>query len=125
MWRWLEERWPFGPVVNLALDEKITGGASYFYTLGSSVLILFILQAITGVMQMFFYVPSIDHAYNSLSYLRTQVPFGWLIHGLHYWGANLIIIVLVLHMLRVFLWGAYKNPRENSPGLPASSLPLP
>jgi ubiquinol-cytochrome c reductase cytochrome b subunit len=112
MWRWLEERWPFGPVVNLALDEKITGGASYFYTLGSSVLILFILQAITGVMQMFFYVPSIDHAYNSLSYLRTQVPFGWLIHGLHYWGANLIIIVLVLHMLRVFLWGAYKNPRE-------------
>jgi ubiquinol-cytochrome c reductase cytochrome b subunit len=112
VWKWFQERWPFSEVVHLSLDEKITGGASYFYTMGSSLLILFILQAVTGLMQVFFYVPSIDHAYNSISYLRTEVPFGWLIHGLHYWGGNVIIVVLALHMLRVFTWGAYKTPRE-------------
>lgn len=63
-------------------------------------------------MQLFFYVPTTDHAYDSISYLRTKVPFGWLIHGLHYWGAQIMIILVLLHIGRVFLWGAYKKPRE-------------
>ena len=110
--RWINERWPLASLLRLSLDEEIPGGSSFFYTEGSAIFIIFALQAVTGILQIFFYVPTIDHAYDSLSYLRTEVPFGWLIHGLHYWGANLMIVVLVVHMLRVFIWGAYKKPRE-------------
>ncbi len=110
--RWINERWPLSSLLRLSLDEQIPGGPSFFYTEGSAILIIFALQAVTGIMQIFFYVPTIDHAYDSLSYLRTEVPFGWLMHGLHYWGANLMIVVVVVHMLRVFIWGAYKKPRE-------------
>ncbi len=110
--RWINERWPLSSLLRMSLDEEIPGGSSFFYTEGSAILIIFILQAVTGIMQIFFYVPTVDHAYNSLSYLRTEVPFGWLIHGLHYWGANLMIVVVLVHMLRAFIWGAYKKPRE-------------
>ncbi len=110
--QWIDERWPLSLVVRAALEEEIPGGARFAYSLGSAVLIVFSLQAISGIMELFFYVPATDHAYNSLSYLRTRVPFGWLIHGVHYWGAQIMIILVLLHMTRVFLWGAYKKPRE-------------
>jgi len=115
---WIDARWPLSSLVRLSLEEEIPGGARFAYTLGSAVLILFMLQMLTGIMQLFFYVPATDHAYDSISYLRTRVPFGWLMHGLHYWGAQLMVIVVLLHMTRVFLWGAYKKP-ANSPGLQA------
>jgi len=110
--QWIDERWPLSPLVNLALEEEIPGGARFAYTLGSAVVVVFMLQILSGILQLFFYVPATDHAYNSVSYLRTQVPFGWLIHGIHYWGAQLMVILVLLHMARVFLWGAYKKPRE-------------
>jgi len=110
--QWMDERWPLSPLIHLALEEEIPGGARYAYTLGSAVLIVFMLQILSGIMQLFFYVPATDHAYNSISYLRIQVPFGWLIHGIHFWGAQLMVILVLLHMARVFLWGAYKKPRE-------------
>ncbi|HXX81566.1 MAG TPA: cytochrome b N-terminal domain-containing protein, partial [Thermodesulfovibrionales bacterium] len=109
---WVDARWPLSSLVRLSIEEEIPGGARVVYTLGSAVLIVFVLQAVTGIMQLFFYVPATDHAYDSISYLRTHVPFGWLIHGLHYWGAQLMVILVLFHMSRVFLWGAYKKPRE-------------
>jgi ubiquinol-cytochrome c reductase cytochrome b subunit len=110
--QWIDERWPLSSLVHLALDEEIPGGARFAYTLGSAVLVVFMLQILSGILQLFFYVPATDHAYNSVSYLRTQVPFGWLIHGIHFWGAQLMVILVLLHMARVFVWGAYKKPRE-------------
>lgn len=110
--QWIEERWPLSSLIRLSLEEEIPGGARFAYTLGSAILIVFMLQAVTGIMQLFFYVPSTDHAYNSVSYLRTKVPFGWLIHGLHYWGAQVMVVLVLFHMTRVFIWGAYKKPRE-------------
>ncbi|MCJ7498522.1 MAG: cytochrome b N-terminal domain-containing protein [candidate division Zixibacteria bacterium] len=112
IWNWLNERWPFSSLFHLAMDEEIPGGSSFSYTLGSAILTVFILQAATGIIQLFYYVPAVDHAYDSINFLRTKVPFGWLINGLHYWGANALIILVSLHILRVFIWGAYKNPRE-------------
>lgn len=109
---WINERWPLSSLVRLALEEEIPGGASFAYSLGSAVLVTFTLLAVTGILQLFFYVPSTDHAYNSISYLRTRVPFGWLVHGLHYWGANVMVALVLLHVTRVFIWGAYKKPRE-------------
>jgi ubiquinol-cytochrome c reductase cytochrome b subunit len=109
---WIDDRWPLTALVHLSIDEEITGGTSFAYTLGSATLIVFLLQVITGVWQMFYYVPTIDHAYDSVAYITTNVPFGWLIHGLHYWGANAMIVLVALHLARVFIWGAYKHPRE-------------
>jgi quinol-cytochrome oxidoreductase complex cytochrome b subunit len=110
--RWVDERIPLTTMIRQGLDEEIPGGASFAYTLGSATLAVFVIQMVTGVWQLLYYVPTVDHAYDSLNYLRTEVPFGWLIHGLHYWGANAIIVLVGLHIARVFIYGAYKVPRE-------------
>ncbi len=110
--QWLNDRWPFSTVIRMALVEELPGGSSYASTLGSVILAIVLIQAVTGILQLFFYVPAADHAYNSINYLRIKVPFGWLIHNLHFWGANAMIIVLCFHISRVFIWGAYKRPHE-------------
>ncbi len=112
IWEWINLRIPVARMLQLGLDEEIPGGSSFFFTLGSATLFVFILQMITGIWQLFYYVPTIDHAYDSLNFMRLFVPYGWLIHGLHYWGASAMVILVGLHMLRVFVWGAYKKPRE-------------
>jgi len=110
--RWIDDRWPMRAVLRLGRDEEIAGGASFAYTIGSATLAVFVLQVVTGIWQLFYYVPTVDHAYDSLSYLRDQVPFGWLIHGLHYWGAAAMVVLVGLHLVRVFFWAAYKHPRQ-------------
>jgi ubiquinol-cytochrome c reductase cytochrome b subunit len=112
MWRWLDERWPVSALLRLGLEEDIPGGSSFAYVLGSAILIVVVIMVLTGIWQLFYYVPTVDHAYDSTNYLRTEVPFGWLIYNLHYWGANAMVILVVLHLARVFIWGAYKKPRE-------------
>jgi ubiquinol-cytochrome c reductase cytochrome b subunit len=110
--KWIDERWPLTPFIRLALDEEMAGGSSYAYVFGSSALIVFLLQVVTGIWQLFYYVPTLEQGYNSLNYLRTEVPFGWLVHGLHYWGANAMVVLVMLHLTQVFIWGAYKRPHE-------------
>src|ERR1700753_2642203 len=92
IYAWINERFPLEKFINWSLHEEIPGGARFSYTLGSASLFLFILQIITGVWQLFYYVPTVDHAYQSLIYFRREVPFGWLIHGLHYWGGTAMTI---------------------------------
>ncbi len=108
----MNERWPLSAVIRWSLEEEIPGGTSYAYIFGSCVLILFLFQVITGVWQLLYFVPTTDRGYDSLNYLRTEIPFGWLIHGLHYWGASAMIILVGLHISQVYIWGAYKNPRQ-------------
>ncbi len=112
MLKWIDERWPLTQFIRLSLEEDMSGGAGYAYVFGSSALIIFLLQVVTGIWQLFYYVPTLSEGYNSLNYLRTEVPFGWLIHGLHYWGANAMVVFVLLHMSQVFIWGAYKRPHE-------------
>ena len=109
---WINDRWPVSAVVRWIREEEIPGGSRFAYVFGSVSLVLFLLLVITGVLEIFYYVPTVDHAYDSVMYLRLQVPFGWLVHGLHYWCAQAFAVVVGLHMARVFLWGAYKSPRE-------------
>ncbi len=109
LWKWFTDRWPYYQLKDLLLNEDIPGGASFAYTLGTSLITVFILQAVSGVLQLFYYVPSVDHAYDSVSYLRTEVPFGWLVHNMHYWGAQAMVLLIALHMIRVYVWGAYKK----------------
>jgi ubiquinol-cytochrome c reductase cytochrome b subunit len=112
LWQWVEYRWPARAVARTLTAEEIPGPATVKYSFGASALFVFILQAVTGVCQLFYYVPTTDHAYISLSYLRLEVPFGWLIHNLHYWGATVMVVLVLMHVTRVYIWGAYKKPRE-------------
>jgi quinol-cytochrome oxidoreductase complex cytochrome b subunit len=108
---WLDERMGLSTIYRTVLDRKIPK-VNWWFTLGSASLFLFAIQAVTGILLSVYYVPSPDHAYDSVQYIMTGVSFGWLIRGIHHWGASLMVLVVFIHMLRVFFYGAYKYPRE-------------
>jgi quinol-cytochrome oxidoreductase complex cytochrome b subunit len=108
---WLDERMGLSTIYRTVLDRKIPK-VNWWFTLGSASLFLFAIQAVTGILLSVYYVPSPDHAYDSVQYIMTGVSFGWLIRGIHHWGASLMVLVVFIHMLRVFFHGAYKYPRE-------------
>jgi quinol-cytochrome oxidoreductase complex cytochrome b subunit len=86
--------------------------ASYSFGLGIISVIVFAILSISGLLLMFYYVPSVERAYSNILTIQTRVPFGLLLRNMHRWGAHLMVIVVVLHMARVFYTGAYKPPRE-------------
>ncbi|MES0343346.1 MAG: cytochrome b N-terminal domain-containing protein [Anaerolineales bacterium] len=108
---WLDERLGWRSVWNTIFLRKVPK-VNWFYTLGSATLFTAINQAVTGILLTIYYVPSPDQAYASVQYITTQVPAGWLIRGLHHWGASAMILLTVLHMVRVIIYGSYKYPRE-------------
>ena len=112
LYRWLDSRLKLKPIEQTLLDEPIPGGASWNYVFGSATLFIFGLQAITGMFLAFYYVPSPEHAYDTVQYIQEEVWFGWFVRGLHHWGASAVMLAIGLHMLQVFLDGAYKPPRE-------------
>lgn len=112
---WLDERLPIrGVLSTLAqnLRKPIPRHANIFYTLGSLALFLFILQALTGLLMMIYYKPTVRDAYNSVRFIHDTVPFGWLVRQIHVWGANLMVLTVIVHMIKTFVYGAYKRPRE-------------
>src|SRR5438552_16560665 len=112
LYAWLDSRLKLEPVKETLLDEPIPGGASWIYVFGSATLFAFFLQAITGMFLAVYYAPTPDHAYDSVQYIENQVTFGWFVRGLHHWGASAMVVAIGLHMLQVFLYGAFKPPRE-------------
>jgi ubiquinol-cytochrome c reductase cytochrome b subunit len=108
---WLDERLGWKSVWEAIFLRKIPH-VNWLYTLGSATLFVIINQAVTGILLTLYYVPTPDHAYDSVVYITTQLPMGWFIRGLHHWGASAMVVLVVLHMLRVFFYGAYKYPRE-------------
>lgn len=109
--QWLNERTGINDVYRVILARKIpkTGWA---YTLGSATLFLMVNQIVTGILLSIYYVPTPDHAWDSVNYIQNEVLFGWLIRGLHHYGASAMVILVGLHMIRVVIYGAYKYPRE-------------
>lgn len=112
VYQWLDRRLRLKPIERTILDEPIPGGCSWVYVFGSATLFLFGLQTITGMFLALYYVPTPDQAYDSVQYIQNEVWFGWFVRGLHHWGASAVICVIGLHMLQVYLYGAYKPPRE-------------
>jgi len=109
---WVEERTGLETIVKNFLYEEIPASAGWHHVLGSVALFCFMVQAFTGAMLAFNYAPTPGEAYNSVKYIMTELTGGALMRGLHHWGASMMIVVVVLHMTQVFLWGAYKKPRE-------------
>lgn len=108
---WLDERLGLRTIYRTVFDRKVPK-VNWWYTLGSATLFLFFLQVVTGIFLTVYYVPSPDHAYASIQYITNEVAFGWLIRGIHHWGASLMVVFAFAHMLRTFLMAAYKFPRE-------------
>jgi ubiquinol-cytochrome c reductase cytochrome b subunit len=96
------------------LYEEIPASSGWHQVFGSVALFLILIQFFTGIMLAFNYAATPGEAYNSLRYILTEVTAGRLMRGLHHWGASMIIVIVVLHMVQVFLWGAYKKPREGT-----------
>jgi quinol-cytochrome oxidoreductase complex cytochrome b subunit len=109
--QWLDERFAWRQVWQAIFLRKIPE-VNWLYTLGSASLFVAISQIVTGILLTIYYVPTPDHAYDSVQYISTQLPAGWLIRGLHHWGASAMVVLVVLHMLRVIYYGSYKFPRE-------------
>jgi quinol-cytochrome oxidoreductase complex cytochrome b subunit len=108
---WLDDRVGWRSIWETIFLRKLPK-TNWWYTLGSATLFLAINQGVTGILLTLYYVPTPDHAYDSVQFITTQLPAGWFIRGLHHWGASAMVVLTVLHMLRVILYGAYKFPRE-------------
>jgi menaquinol-cytochrome c reductase cytochrome b subunit len=109
---WIEERSGLVGAVRYFLFRNVPRDTNWFHTLGSATLTAFIVQAVTGIILAMYYKPDPNSAYESIQNITNHVTMGWLVRGMHKWGASVFIILMFLHMGRVFLFGAYKYPRE-------------
>jgi len=110
--RWVEHRTGLETAIKNFLYEEIPASSGWHQVFGSVAVFLFLVQAFTGLLLAFNYAPTPGEAYNSLKYIMSELTGGHLMRGLHHWGASLMIVVVVTHMTQVFLFGAYKKPRE-------------
>jgi menaquinol-cytochrome c reductase cytochrome b subunit len=109
---WVDERTSIAGAVRWTFFRKVPKGTNWFYTLGSATLFAFLSQAVTGVFLAMYYVPSATDAYESTRRITNEIFLGELVRGMHKWGATVMVILIFLHMARVFFFGAYKYPRE-------------
>lgn len=109
---WFEERTGLPSAIRGFLDEEIPASAGWHQVFGSVALFAFLIQAATGILLAFNYGATPSDAHASIRYIMTELTGGPIIRGLHHWGASCMIIVVVLHLIQVFVWGAYKRPRE-------------
>src|SRR5271155_4981151 len=110
---WLDARLQIGATITETAEHRIPREtASWFYVFGSAAFVVFMLQIVTGILLAFIYVPSAGEAWNSLQTLNHGISLGWFIRALHGWGSNFMVAIVLIHMVQVFLFGAYKFPRE-------------
>jgi hypothetical protein len=110
---WVDDRYKVSEPLTKVLKKPVPKYAlRWFYCLGGITAFLFVVQGITGILLAFYYKPTPEAAYASIQYIETQVYFGSAIRAIHHWCANGMIVICVAHMLRVFIMGAYKRPRE-------------
>ena len=113
LYNWIERRLGLAkPIVEAAEHPIPASSASWWYVFGSAAAVLLGLQVVTGILLALVYVPSASEAWNSLQFLNQNVTLGWLLRAIHGWGSNFMIAIVLIHMAQVFLFGAYKFPRE-------------
>ncbi len=113
-WDWLDDRTGMSTLLGPVFDHPVPAGAKWAYVFGSATMIAFIIQVVTGIALSAAYVTSSGEAYESLKALSDPVnnPLGYLLRGMHFYGASAMVVLVGLHMIQVFLYGAYKFPRE-------------
>ena len=109
---WLDDRLGAKLLKRHLLDEPLPAGTGWWFTLGSVLLFGLTVQVVTGILLAIYYAPTPDHAWDSVRYISTQVRGGAFLRGLHHWGASVVVVAAVLHLLRVVVFGSYRKPRE-------------
>jgi ubiquinol-cytochrome c reductase cytochrome b subunit len=110
---WIDDRLHLSKLFESTAGHHVPkSSGSWFYVFGSATLLCFIIQVATGTLLAFVYVPSAAESYETLEYLTFTQNLGWFLRAIHNWGSNFMVGIMFLHMTQVFLWGAYKFPRE-------------
>jgi quinol-cytochrome oxidoreductase complex cytochrome b subunit len=110
---WLDERLSLTPAVEKLREKKVPAHRfSVYYYLGGITLFFFLVQVVTGILLMLYYRPSAQEAFESVEFIMTIVPFGWLMRSIHSWSANLMVFFAFLHLATVFFVRSYRRPRE-------------
>ncbi len=111
---WLKRSFPVDQeaLIRLTAEPIPNHLKRWWWALGGTPLYMFVVQVITGLMLIFYYVPETESAYKSIEYITYQADFGWLIRSMHRWSSNIMIAALLLHMMRVFFTRTYKPPRD-------------
>src|SRR5688500_9914295 len=109
---WLDDRTGVRGMTRAMLYEHIPGGARWRYVWGSTLMFAFVVQMITGFFLWTAYSPSSQTAWESVWYIQNQMTLGWLLRGIHHYTAQVMVVLLGLHMLQVIVDGAYRAPRE-------------
>jgi ubiquinol-cytochrome c reductase cytochrome b subunit len=113
VYQWFEDRLGLGkPIIDAAEHDVPESTASWWYVFGSAATVLLVLQIVTGVLLGLVYSPSAGQAWASLEFLDHSVWLGWFLRALHGWGSDFMIAIVLIHLAQVFLFGAYKFPRE-------------
>ena len=113
LWRSLDDRLELKPLVEFAQHKEVPRHRfSWAYYFGGLTLFFFVVQVLTGILLLLYYRPTAEAAFESVQFIMTRVPFGWLVRSIHSWSANLMILSAFLHMFSVYLLGAYSKPRE-------------
>jgi len=109
---YLDSRLGYRRHYQILFERRLPAGINYFHCFGGISFFLLLLQLLTGALLSLYYVPSEAEAYQSLLYIHYQVRLGWLVRSIHSWTSSFLLITLMVHTARVFIQGAYKNPRE-------------
>ena len=107
-----EERTGWKRLKEVLLLEPLPGGARWAAALGSLLLFAFVVQVVTGILLAMNYAPSEKTAWPSVNYVQEEVPLGAFVRAVHHWGSSAMVVLLLAHLVQVFVWGAYKRPRE-------------
>ena len=109
---WLDDRTAFRTIRHHLLDEPLPPGTGWWFTLGSVLLFGLSVQVVTGIALALFYAPTPDHAWESVRFITTMIPGGHFLRGLHHWGASVVVVAAMVHLVRVVFFGSYRKPRE-------------
>lgn len=113
LYNWFEQRLGLGaPVIEAAEHEVPESTSSWWYVFGSAATVLLVLQVMTGILLALVYAPTASHAWTSLQFLDHNIRLGWFLRAMHGWGSDFMVAVVLIHLAQVFLFGAYKFPRE-------------
>ncbi len=112
VFNWIDSRFGIREPHKKFFQRPLPQGINYSYCLGGIAFTLYLISAATGILLAIYYVPSVGEAYTSVIRINEEVFLGWLVRSMHKWSANLLIVFVMLHALRVFVNGSYKPPRE-------------
>jgi cytochrome b6 len=112
IYKWFDERLEVQAISDDITSKYVPPHVNIFYCLGGLTLTCFLIQFATGFAMTFYYKPTVAEAFTSVQYIMNEVNFGWLIRSVHRWSASMMVLMMILHIFRVYLTGGFKRPRE-------------